>query len=236
MKKVFYTYAYLREDGSPYYIGKGKGKRAWWRCKGDVCPPRDKNRVLILKSNLSEEEAYKHEIYLIFVFGRKDNGTGILRNKTNGGDGSRGTVRTEETRRKIGNAHRGKTLTEEHKLAVSRYRTGRKMSEEQRQKISDRLRGEGNPNFGKRGEESPLFGSKRTAEQRANIADGALQRWERDAKSVEVHTPEGVALSYASAHRAGHELGLDPETIRNWIKKGEPVKQGKHKGYSARYV
>ena len=84
----FYTYAYLREDGSPYYIGKGSGNRAWAshsRCA--VKRPKNKNRILILKQNLSEKDAFRHEKYLIFVLGRKDLGTGILRNKTDGGEG-----------------------------------------------------------------------------------------------------------------------------------------------------
>ena len=82
----YYTYAYLREDKTPYYIGKGQGNRAYRRRKTDIKPPKDKSRILILKKNLTEEEAFNHEIYMISVFGRKDLGTGILYNRTNGGD------------------------------------------------------------------------------------------------------------------------------------------------------
>lgn len=98
----FYTYAWLREDRTPYYIGKGRGKRAWR--KGS--PPKD--RVLLLKTGLSEQEAFKHEVYMIAVFGRKDLGTGILRNLSDGGDGASGAVRSPETRIKISKAKKGK--------------------------------------------------------------------------------------------------------------------------------
>jgi hypothetical protein len=94
----YYTYAYLREDKTPYYIGKGKGKRAYYRGKKDIKPPKDKSRVVFLKQNLTEEDAFKHEIYMISIFGRKDLGTGILLNKTDGGEG--GSNDSEETRRK----------------------------------------------------------------------------------------------------------------------------------------
>ena len=85
----FYTYAYLREDGTPYYIGKGSGNRAYLQLNHKVKTP-DKSRVLVLKDNLKEEDANKHEKYIISVLGRKDLGTGILRNLTDGGEGVSG--------------------------------------------------------------------------------------------------------------------------------------------------
>jgi hypothetical protein len=92
---IYYTYAWLRVDGSPYYIGKGHGNRAYDR-RRKFCPPRD--RILILKRNLSESDAFKHEIYMIAVYGRKDLGTGILHNCTTGGEGATGAIRSAETK------------------------------------------------------------------------------------------------------------------------------------------
>jgi hypothetical protein len=88
----FYTYAYLREDRTPYYIGKGQGKRInnphYRNNKTRVrVPLPPMNRRILLKQNLTEEEAFKHEKYMIDVFGRKDLGTGILLNMNDGGKG-----------------------------------------------------------------------------------------------------------------------------------------------------
>ena len=98
----YYTYAYLREDGTPYYIGKGKGRRIYKKGKKQrINLPKDKSRIIFLKQNLAEEYAFKHEIYMIAVFGRKDNATGILHNKTDGGDGGKGTLMKECDRIKL---------------------------------------------------------------------------------------------------------------------------------------
>ena len=142
---IYYTYAYLREDKTPYYIGKGKGNRAYRRSKDrTIKPPKDKSRILILKQNLTEEEAFKHEIYMIAVFGRKDLGTGILHNKTNGGEGTSGRIHNEETRRKISEAqkgkipwNKGKPHSEETRRKLSKVQIGRIHSEETKQKMSE---------------------------------------------------------------------------------------------------
>ena len=151
MKKLnrFYTYAYLREDRTPYYIGKGKDNRVYRKGRGEVYPPKDKTRIIFLKQNLTEEEAFKHEKYMIAVFGRKDLGTGILRNKTDGGEGLSGTIRSEETREKLRIAHTGKILSAEHRQKIKENNLGRKHSEETKRKQSNAHKGENSILYGK---------------------------------------------------------------------------------------
>jgi len=84
----FYTYAYLRKgDRTPYYIGKGTGKRAYDRHTHRVKVPDDRDRIIFLKENVSEREAWDYETEMIQFYGRKDLGTGILRNMSDGGEG-----------------------------------------------------------------------------------------------------------------------------------------------------
>ena len=144
----FYTYAYLREDRTPYYIGKGIGSRAYKKYKNEIKPPKDKSRIIFLKQNLTEEEAFKHEIYMIAVFGRKDLGTGILHNRTDGGEGSSGRICSEETKVKIStvqigdkNHSYGKSPSEETRKKLSDAGKGRVFSEETRKKLSEKSKG-----------------------------------------------------------------------------------------------
>lgn len=103
-----FVYCYLRRidsqngrAGSPYYIGVASyAKRPIER--SHRCPvPRDRARIRILRPNLSYKEAQNWEVFYIQKYGRIDNGTGILRNLTNGGEGGLGRIKSAGELEKI---------------------------------------------------------------------------------------------------------------------------------------
>lgn len=94
----FFVYAFCRDDGSFYYIGKGSGRRAFSSRQKGIKPPSDKSKIIILHENLDEQTAFEYEKGLIRFYGRKDNGTGTLRNMTDGGEGVSGWIPSESWR------------------------------------------------------------------------------------------------------------------------------------------
>jgi hypothetical protein len=163
----YYVYAYLRSDGTPYYVGKGSGDRAWQKHRYHNVP--DKDRIIILESNLSEHEAFLSERKFIAQYGRKDLGTGVLRNMTDGGDGILGHKHSEETKKKIALARLGKPTNK-----------GKKMSEEQKEKLRQANKGRKfSPEFGEKisAAKKGKPGKPRSPETRAKMKASQLARW-----------------------------------------------------------
>jgi hypothetical protein len=140
---IYYVYVYLREDGSPYYVGKGCNGR--WKNKHKVeVPPRE--RVIFPITRTTEEWAFFVEMKLIDDWGRLDDGTGILENASDGGEqgpnqnpwnrGLKGTIPWNKGVKGAQIAwNKGIARPQSVKDAVSRANKGRIHSEETRAKL-----------------------------------------------------------------------------------------------------
>ena len=161
--KSYYTYFYLRYDGTPYYVGKGHGNRAYDIAGHSIKPPKDLSRIII-QGYQSENDALEAEKIFVAYYGRIDLGTGCLRNRTDGGEGGspfKGRSHSTDTKERmrlsaierkimpppissenrrlyaLGNRSRtGIKHTEQRKLEIGNFHRGRKRSEETKNKMS----------------------------------------------------------------------------------------------------
>jgi hypothetical protein len=220
----YYVYMYLREDGTPYYVGKGKGNRAYDNYKRRFpIPPKD--RIKIVLTNLTEEQAFVNEKDFIAWYGRKDNNTGILRNLTDGGEGMSGYKHTEEAKKNIKEKRKnqvftdetkkklseslkkrhedgsisppmlGKHHTKEFKEYLSKLYTGRTVTEEQKRKISIAHKGrKHSPEFGQNISKRQT-GKKTSEETKQKQRLASKERWSKMSEEDKIKIAKNLSES-----------------------------------------
>lgn len=130
-----------------FYIGIGSRKRSIDKNRRSLFWKNIVNKhgytIEILANNLSVEDAFELEIFLISLYGRRDNNTGILVNLTDGSEGSFKVIVSEERKEKMRIINTGKKLTDEHKKKIGIANKGKKFPlldrTKQKEKVSKKV-------------------------------------------------------------------------------------------------
>ena len=180
---TFYVYVLFREDGRPFYVGKGRNGR-WIEHERDARNGAKGHRFAIIRAmqargldvpkvklhqGLTEEVAHAYEVALITAIGRRPHGP--LVNLTDGGDGTSGYVmkNTPEARAKMSAAALGRKASPKTRAKMAAAKRDQKLSPEHVARISAAIRN----SLKAAGQRAILAGAKRgktlSPEHRAKI-------------------------------------------------------------------
>lgn len=123
------------KNDEPFYVGKGKGRRPYSHIRQAKSGYKSHKCSIIRKIlfaelevnikyidlNLSENDAYELEEFLINEIGRHDLNMGTLTNVTNGGEGTSGHKHTQEYKDNHSKILSGRKKSDHMKLALSEY-------------------------------------------------------------------------------------------------------------------
>lgn len=229
VRSDYYVYVWLRSKDSdiapkytPYYVGKGSGKRAFEKYGRTVPAPRDSSCVAFVAEGLTEERAFELESYCIKLYGRVNTGTGILRNRTDGGDGPSGMIISEETRRKMSEQRQG----EKHPL------WGKPRPDHVKQKISVASSGPNNSRYG-----VPLSQETRDKISQSNTGKPKSSDHRKKLAAANcryeylIVSPSGEEFTINNLNKFCKDRGLDTSTMNRSVKNGTA-----HKGWTGRIV
>lgn len=146
---MFYVYELQYPDGTPFYVGKGKGSRCLRHFNSNqknklksniikkILANGDTPIIKKVAENLTESVSFEIEKFLIAFYGRRNLETGILSNLTDGGEGVSGLSHSRQTKEIISLRQIGRMVNEETRRKMSVSHTGKACSDHMRTKMSE---------------------------------------------------------------------------------------------------
>lgn len=248
----YYLYRHIRLDkNEPFYIGIGTVNTIdenslcyseYWRrafAKTSRNPywrnivAKTKYEIEILYESYDLNHIKEKETEFIILHGRKDLGTGMLCNMTDGGDGINGYKHSEECKKRMGDKKRGTKLknvrkghkfSKEHGENVSKalkgkytgerhWHTGKKLTEYHRSRIIQ-------ANTGRKHTEEAKLKMRvpknyiRTLEHRRKLSEAQINK----SKNIKViRIEKGKEQVFDSVRKASIETGTPTDTIYGYL-------------------